>query len=161
MTRHQAESPEAAIRTLRLIGIALATGVTLFGAVSWVLLRGALAPPAEDPMLLYLWIALGTTMAAAAMVVWRGQVVPHLSRTGEAGDWRERAARIQTGAIITWSLVEMAALLGVVVYFLDGHALAGGGGVLLMWAALALTWPRMEWLQPERAPGRTPGRETR
>lgn len=147
-------SPEAAIRIMRMIGLALGVGVTLFAVAAWLLQQGAVAAPAEPPLTMYLWMAFATSLAAGSLVVWRGRVVPHIEPPAGEADWRARAARIQAGLIITWALVEAAALFGVVVYFLDGHVLPVAGGVALMWVALALTWPRGEWLERESAAGR-------
>jgi F0F1-type ATP synthase membrane subunit c/vacuolar-type H+-ATPase subunit K len=141
------------LRAMRLIGVALATGVTLFAGVAW-LIQPAAPPAPADPTLLYLWIAISTTLAAVAMIVWRGRVAPYLERSEAETDWRPRAERIQGGLILTWALVEAAALMGVVVYFVEGHALAGFGGVVLMWGALAMTWPKEAWLQPDGEAGR-------
>lgn len=148
-------SPDAAIRLLRLIGVALAVGVTMFAVVAWLVQQGAGQAPGDDPVTLYLWLALTTSLAAASLVAWRGMVVPHLATGRHSGTWQERAGRIQTGVIITWALVEAAALLGVLAYFLDGRLLPAAGGVALMWSAIALTWPRTEWLSTtEHAGGR-------
>jgi hypothetical protein len=141
------------VGAMRLIGVALATGVTLFAVVAW-LIQPATPPSPVDPTLLYLWIAVATTLAAVAMIVWRGRVVPYLERPGAETDWGPRAERIQGGLIVTWALVEAAALMGVVVYFMEGHAVAGFGGVALMWGALAMTWPREAWLEPGGEAGR-------
>jgi F0F1-type ATP synthase membrane subunit c/vacuolar-type H+-ATPase subunit K len=147
-------TPEAALRVMRMIGLALGAGVTMFAVAAWVIQPGAAATPSDPPLMLYLWIAMATTLAAGSLVVWRGRVVPHLASASGGADWRERADRIQAGLVITWALVETAALFGVVVYFLDGQVLPIAAGVALMWVALAMTWPRAEWLEPERATDR-------
>jgi F0F1-type ATP synthase membrane subunit c/vacuolar-type H+-ATPase subunit K len=152
MAPPRTESPVASIRVMRLIGVALAAGVSLFAVVVWILRQDGQTPPAGEPALLYLWIAFATSLAAASMVVWRGRVVPHLDRSATS-DWRPRAGRIQSGLVITWALVEAAALFGVVVYFVAGHGLAGVGGVVLMWAAVVFTWPRADWLTTGGATG--------
>lgn len=141
-------SPGAAIAMMRIIGIALGLGVTFFAAVAWLVQGQAGSPRPPSPTLLYLWIAAATTLAAASIILWRGNVVPRIEKPAPDEDWRARARSIQTGLIISWALVEAAALFGVVLYFLEGHALAGGLGVLMMWAAVGLTWPREEWLGP-------------
>jgi F0F1-type ATP synthase membrane subunit c/vacuolar-type H+-ATPase subunit K len=150
MTTTSHSSPDDAIRVLRLIGLALGGGVTMFAVVAWLVQQGAAGALGDDPLTLYLWLALTTSLAAASLVAWRGMVVPHLAdgRAGhrDARPWQERAGRIQSGVIITWALVEAAALFGVIAYFLDGRMGPAVGGVALMWSAIALTWPRTEWL---------------
>jgi hypothetical protein len=139
-----------AIRTMRAIGVALAGGVTLFAVIAWLLHRRNPPLAGGGPAILYVWIAVATSLTAASMVWWRGNVVP-LIHPPRHGDWRRRAAEIQTGLVVSWALVEAGALFGVVVYFLEGTGLAGALGVAMMWAALALTWPRREWLAEESA----------
>lgn len=140
------ESAGAAIAAMRLIGLAMGAGVTLFAAVVWMLHRDTPPPQPPAPALLYLWIAIATSLAAASMVLWRGKVVPLIEGRAGGDDWRGRARSLQTGVIVTWAIVEAAALFGVVLYFLQGHGLAGALGVAMMWAAVLLTWPREEWL---------------
>jgi hypothetical protein len=137
-------TPQDALRTMRLIGISMAAAVTLFAAITFFLHRQDGSAPAGVPLILYVWVAVATSLTAASMILWRGNVVPHLDRPERP--WRERAGGIQTGLILTWALVEAAALFGVVVFFLSGIRLAGLLGVAMMWAALVLTWPRPEWL---------------
>jgi hypothetical protein len=145
-------TPRDALRVMRIIGIALAAGVTTFAAVAWMMhLQSPPAPP-DGPLILYLWLAIATSLIAASMILWRGRVVPILEEPASE-DWRQRAAAIQRGLIISWALIEAAALFGVGVYFLTGFVLAGGVAVALMWAAVGLTWPREDWLATAR---RTP-----
>ena len=73
-------------------------------------------------------------------------MAPIIARPHQEAEWRPRAAAIQTGVIICWAILEGAALVGEVIYFLTGHALSGLLGVLLIWGGIALTWPKQEWL---------------
>jgi hypothetical protein len=142
-------NPRDALRVMRMICLALAAGVTTFAGVAWFI--HLQAPPAapRGPALLYLWIAVATSMVAISMILWRGRVVPILEAPASE-EWRQRAAELQSGLVMTLALVEAAALFGVVVYFLTGFVLAGGVAVALMWAAVALTWPREDWLATAR-----------
>lgn len=146
MSMSRAATPADALRTMRTIGLALAAGVTSFAALTWFLHRETPPAPADASWLVYLWIAIGTSLVAASMVAWRGLAVPWIEGPETGADWRTRAARIQSALVVCWSLVEAAALFGVVVYFLYGTVLPGMLGVFIMWAALALTWPQPEWL---------------
>jgi hypothetical protein len=145
-------NPRDALRVMRMIAVALAGGVTTFAAIVWFMHLQAPPGRPDGPALLYLWIAVATSVVAISMILWRGRVVPILEAPASE-EWRQRAADIQSGLVITLALVEAAALFGVVVYFLTGFALAGGVAVAMMWAAVALTWPREEWLATAR---RTP-----
>jgi hypothetical protein len=145
-----------ALRTMRAIGLAMAGAVTIFAAIALLLHRQSPPPAANGSLMLYVWIAVATSLAAASMVWWRGNVVPLLDDAGHT-DPRSRAAALQTGLVVCWALVEAGALFGVAVYFLEGAGLAGALGVAMMWSALAVTWPRPEWLAT-RDPARDPAR---
>lgn len=134
-----------ALRTMRAIGLFLAGGVTVFALIALLLHRQSPPPAGDGPLILYVWIAVATSLTAASIVWWRGNVVPLIDGS-DPRDWRARAPAIQTGLVVAWALVEAGALFGVVVYFLEGAALAGALGVAMMWAALAATWPRADWL---------------
>lgn len=136
---------------LRLIGISLGVGVAVLAIAAWVVQRGATQPPVENSVMVYVWIAFATSLTAGSLVVWRGMVVPHLDAARPDGPWQARAERVQTGLIITWALVEAAALFGVIVYYVSGQVLPAAGGLVLMGAALALSWPRREWLSADPA----------
>ena len=141
-------SPDQAILMMRIIGISLGTGVTLFAAVSWFLHQqpGAMEPGFDADLAFNGFLALFLLAGLGAIAVWRLRVAPVLSRPKEKAEWQARASSIQTGLIITWALIEGAALFGEVIYFLTGHVLAGALGVLLIWTAIGLTWPKKEWL---------------
>jgi hypothetical protein len=146
MDMRAAHDPKSAIRNLRVTGLAMAGGITVFAAVAWFLHRASPPAPADGPWILYLWIAAATSLIAASMMVWRATAVRWIERPDPATDWQARAAGISNGLVISWALVEGAALFGVVVYFLFGSVLPGLLGVFVMWAALAFTWPQPEWL---------------
>jgi hypothetical protein len=134
-----------AIRVLRMIGLSMAGAVTAFALVALFLNRHAPPQPGGGSPMLFIWIAVATSLAAASMVWWRGNAVPLIDRPRQS-DWRARATALQTALVVTWALVEAGALFGVVVFFLEGAWAAGALGVTMIWAALALTWPREEWL---------------
>lgn len=141
-------SPEQAILMMRIIGISLGTGVTLFAFVSWFLhqQQGGMTSEIDPSLAFNGFLALFLLAAAGAMSVWRTRVAPIIQRPREETEWQARASAIQTGVIITWAIVEGAALAGEVVYFLTGYTLAGVLGVILIWAGVGLTWPKREWL---------------
>ncbi|MDX1674180.1 MAG: hypothetical protein R3314_05185 [Longimicrobiales bacterium] len=141
-------SPEQAILMMRIIGISLGTGVTLFAFVSWFLHReqGPIATEFDASLFFNGFVALFLIAGLGALFVWRTRVAPVIQRPTEETHWRPRAAAIQTGVIIAWALLEGAALVGEVVYFLTGHWVAGLMGVLLIWGGIGLTWPKRGWL---------------
>jgi len=139
-------TPQDALRTMRAIGVALCGAVALFALTAWWVHREAPPLPADGPWIFYVWVAFATSLAAASMVFWRGNVVPLIDRPASDADWRDRAGRVQTGLVICWSLVEAAALFGVVVYFIDGVAPAAAMGIAMICGAVAITWPRESWL---------------
>ena len=147
MSRDAHGSSAQALLALRIIGASLGAGVTLFAGVSWfVQQEGGPFATAGDPVLITnLFIGLALIAAAAALGVWRSRVVPRVRQQAE--DWAERATLIQTPVIITWAILEAAAMAGVAVYFLYGTGIAAIIGVALMWLGLAATWPRAEWFE--------------
>lgn len=146
MPRHTAATPRDALRAMRAIGIALCAAAALLALVASVIHRQAPPLPADGPWIFYVWVAFATSLAAAAIVLWRGTVVPLIDRPAAAEGWRERAARIRTGLVICWGLIETAAIFGVVVYVRDGVALGAALGIIMICGAVALTWPRDAWL---------------
>jgi hypothetical protein len=142
-------SPEQAILMMRVIGLSLGTGVTLFAVVSWYLHQQ------DQPIGEFIYgsltyngaYAMAFLAALGALFVWRWRVAPVIEQSPRETDWRARAAALRTGLILTWALLEGGALVAEVVYLLTGHGVAGVLGVVLIWAGLALTWPRQEWLQ--------------
>lgn len=141
-------SPDQAILMMRIIGLSLGTGVTLFAAVSWFLhqQQGPVGPAIDSSLAFNGFLLLLALASVGAALVWRWRVASVIERRGRETEWRPRAAAIQTGVIITWALLEGAALAGEVVYFLTGNALAGLLGVLLIWVGIGLTWPKRAWL---------------
>jgi hypothetical protein len=141
-------SPDQAILMMRIIGISLGTGVTLFAFVGWFLHQQQDAITTDlDPGLAFNgFLVMFLLATAGAIFVFRRRVAPIIERPKRDADWQARAAEIQTGLIITWALVEGGALVGEVVYFLTGNAVAGVVGVLLIWGGVLATWPKREWL---------------
>lgn len=141
-------SPDQAILMMRIIGLSHGTGVTLFAGVSWFLhqQQGAASSQIDSSLAFNGFLAMLLLATVGAVLVWRWRVAPVLQRRHQETEWQPRAAAIQTGVIITWAILEGAALVGEVVYFLTGNGLAGLLGVLLIWTGIALTWPRREWL---------------
>lgn len=142
-------SPGQAIVLLRIIGLSLASGVTLFAFVSWYLHQQ------QNPVgeLVYgslnynAAIAMALLAAIGAFSVWRWRVAPLLEPASRETDWRARASAIQTGVIIVWALLEAGALVDGVVYLLTGNGLAGILSVGLIWVGVAFTWPKASWLE--------------
>jgi F0F1-type ATP synthase membrane subunit c/vacuolar-type H+-ATPase subunit K len=139
-------TPDQALRVTRIIGLALAAGVTLFALVTWGLQRENATSGTGDASLFFtVWVAFAAASAVGATLFWRIRVAPILEGSPPAPGPARRIEALQTGLIICWALIEGAALFGVVVYLLFGNATAGAGAVALMWIALALTWPKREW----------------
>ncbi len=140
------DSPQAAIKTMRVIGVAIASGVTAAALVAWSVQRGGPPPPTATPALFYVWIAVATSLLAASMILWRGNVVPLIQRPALGSAWRKRARKIQTGVVVSWLVVGGGAIFGVILCFAWGIWQAGALGAAMMWITLAITWPRDEWL---------------
>lgn len=140
-------TPEQALLTVRIIGASLGIGVTLFAAVSWYLHRtGASADVGGGTLMFNAMLAAALGAAVAGTLFWRARVAPLIERPVPREDWLAHAGEVQTSVIIVWGLMEGAALLAEVVYFLYGSPFAGALGVAAIWVTLALTWPKREWL---------------
>lgn len=145
-------SPREALLTFRIIGFALGLGVTLFAGVStFIHLTGRPAAAGEVASIMTTaMIGVAAAAVIGAIIFWRARVAP-LIESPSTGDWRTRAMALQTAVIIVWALVEGAAFFAEVVYFLYGDLLAGVLGLVLIWVALGLTWPRSSWLASGRS----------
>ncbi len=141
-------SPEQAILMMRIIGLSLGTGVTLFAFVSWFMHQqdNPIGDFVYGDLAYNGFLALAVLVSLGALFFWRVRLAPLLEEPTREGDWQARAARIQTGLIITWALVEGGALVGEVVYFLTGNWVAGVLGLVLIWGGVLMTWPKQEWL---------------
>jgi hypothetical protein len=141
-------SPEQAILLLRIIGLSLGLGVTLFAAVSWYLQQQNPVGTVVQGSLYYNAAILMAFLAAlGAFLAWRWRVAPILERQTSETDWRTRSGEIQAAVMTTWALLEAGALVDEVIYFLTGIGFAGALGVALIWAGIGLTWPKANWLQ--------------
>lgn len=130
---------------LRLIGASLGMGVTAFALVAWYVWRqGPAVHATPDPSLMFtvMWV-LALAGIATATALWRSRVTPLLEAAGT--DRVARAEALRTTVIMVWAVIEAPALFAVVVYYLYDIPLAGVLGVVLIWGALALTWPRRDW----------------
>lgn len=142
-SRGPAPGPRQALLTLRIVGVSLGLGVTLFAFVGWFAGLNTDNRPADLGLLFGTFLIVAVLALAAAVLFWRARVVPLLAQTG---DWSARFPGLQTSVIIVWALIEAPALLAEVVYFLYGDILTGALGLAVMWIGLAVTWPRRSWV---------------
>jgi hypothetical protein len=127
-----AKSAATDTNTVRLIHLSLILGVLLFLAVALFVRTGPAA--VTDPRLPLLLVVVGVPMLILAQVL-SSRIAPR--RTGEPSVvwWQANLTR----AIVVWSLVEGAALLGIVGFWLTGNrlplALTAAGIVLFVVSA--------------------------
>lgn len=151
MQRSDARKDLGSLATTRLIAAALIGGVTVFAVVAWVMVQAdgpmSASPAGGADVMLYAWAAASLAAVAAAVVLWRLKVSPLLEspRSTEAAPGRDM--ELQTGLIMTWAILEGAALFGVVVYLLHGVLLPYAVGLLLVWLGIGLTFPRSGWFR--------------
>jgi hypothetical protein len=177
-TSELAERLKPAIMTLRVIVIALATGVVAFAVAAIVIRMQQAAAPANDAagLLTILGIAAapvafllsrflpGLIVAKARRQIAGGQYgVPAESNPNQAsgpqsgmvqlGDDGKLFTVFQTKTIISAALVDGAAFLNIVAFLLGGSLIALGLGLLLALAIVSL-FPRMsrvlEWIEAQR-----------
>jgi hypothetical protein len=120
MTAQRVSDPPA--KTVRLLHLALVTGVILFALISHFVLRQTMADSHEvSPNLLRILLALAVLACAASLLLQRR--IPRRQRDDSADlFWRTALAP----ALIMWSAIEMASLLSVYLYALTGSQAAIG-----------------------------------
>lgn len=140
-------TPSQALLAFRTIGASLGVGVTLFALVSaFTHQQGDVYQADVDATLMFnLMLALALGGILAAIVFWRARVAPLIERPTPEHRREAGASELQTNVIIVWALVEAPSIFAVLVYFLYENLLAGILGVVMIWTALALTWPRRDW----------------
>ncbi len=144
-----AEGARAAQTTALIIGLSLASGVTAFALIAFLMQRGGVAPRGSDPdfarIMIYAWAGLTAVTLTAAVLFWRARVEPLV--TGVQRYPNMRMKELTSNLIICWSLIETASLFGVTIYFLTGILWIGALSVVFIWAAMLATWPRLSWYQ--------------
>lgn len=131
-------------RNTSLIAIALLIGQLAFVAVSWFLYSSGQRTPSGEPALnimTSIWIALAFSMLAVAFVFKQRivtQAESSLNRTVAPAD-------VQNQAIIMLALLESAGLMGIVVYFLDGHPQVLYAVLAYIVISAVLFFPRRDW----------------
>jgi hypothetical protein len=107
---------------VRLIHLALVTGVILFALISYFVLRQSLGNSHEvSPNLLLILLALAVLACAASLLLLRR--IPRRQRDVSADLFWTTA---MTPALIMWWPIEMASLLSVLLYALTGSQAAIG-----------------------------------
>lgn len=127
-----------------LILASLPIVVTLFAGVAYWLRRGSAASSVAP--LTAVW-AVGTVVSLfVAFVIWHRIVRLHVPASGFQNDPEPGSLnRLQTGLIICMAVVEGMALFGIILYLLGGGPIPAVTGVVMIWAALLLLWPRRGW----------------
>lgn len=134
----------------RIIAVALASGVAVFWIVGWVWTEGGRVGIAPETLALNvaLWIlagALATGLLAALAV--RGRVVAMVEEAlrAERALSAQEIGAVQTNLIISWTLLEVPALLSGVLFLLLAETAILGLAVPVYALGVALTFPRSEW----------------
>lgn len=177
-TNDLTERLKPAIMTLRIIVMALTTGVVAFAITAIVIRRQQAAAPANDAdgLLTTLGIAavpvaflLSRFLPGIFVAKARGQIASgqfgfpsesNLAQTGgpqsslvQLGDDGKLFTVYQTNTIISAALLDGAAFLNIVAFLLGGSLIALGLGLLLALAIVAM-FPRVsrvvEWIEAQR-----------
>lgn len=152
---HPTRPPAPALLLLRLIGASMGVAVTMLAMLAWSanqLDAGVRAP--MDPTLMFtLVVALALGAVIAAIAMWRARVEPLIAGGRGSDDPVARVGSIQNNVIIVWAIIEGPALFAVIVHYLYHAPLAGAVGVVLIWGALAATWPKREWFEGDSSDG--------
>jgi hypothetical protein len=138
-------SPAGRLFTMQIIAASLVAGAGLCLGVM-VLLRqqGAAPPPADPPVLTYVAVVMAVAMLAAHLVVPGAVVSAGLRRLSESrppgGPPADLLGLYQAGLIVRLALLESAALMGAITYFLEGTTVSLVVSLVLI-AVMALHFP--------------------
>lgn len=152
-------APDTAFRHVRIIAAGLALSPTAVAVVAWVVTNGGAVPVASSAAgladtLFLAWLVLTAGAVAAAVVMWRKKVEPVAWRARESRERPAdvRAARLVTGLILVWALIEGPAMLGVVLFLLQGLQNVLVTSLAVLWVGMVITRPRAEWFETTRVP---------
>ena len=127
MSQRPSTTPDAAVRNLAIIRIAILAGILLFGAVIWFVQRDPGWTPSAPQF----------PVEPIAMALWAAAIVGVLAVRTAWGRTTEVKRRVHF-AIMAIAIAEAPALFGAVVYFLTGDARLYLTGVFLMLTTLLL-----------------------
>jgi len=138
-------SPDYAYKTIRSIAFSFIAGATIFAFLSIWLNEGGgrIAPDVYD----YVWLVIALLLIGSAVSLWRRKVIPLLPRGGVHSVPPETTvmAGVQTGLIIVWVPLELAALAGLELYFLRESYIGLMVGLGVVWIGVLSTRPRRAW----------------
>jgi hypothetical protein len=139
-------------RTSAMIAGALIIGQLAFAGVAWFLYNsGSRVPSGEELLnvLTYVWIGLSFGVLAMGFVM-RQRIVADAEQQGlvSASADRTDPAQVQTRVITTLAMLESAGLLGIAVYFIQGHPQVLYAAVGYIVIAAIFFFPRREWFGP-------------
>lgn len=136
----------------RIVYFALLQGVVLIWAIAYFLTSGGAAPfgdgfPISTPSLIILYLLSAVGGLAAALHFRRKSRAIHESArsTGAAAPSGEAVAQIQTNMIISWAILEGAAIVGAVLFLIAGPMEILYTAAVIYVIGLVLTAPRREW----------------
>lgn len=134
----------AMFRTSASLGFAMANGAFLFSLVALYLNRGA--GVWEVTTLGQVWMGVASLCLVASRYFWSRKVAPelppvHPGRT----EWRSNASALNTGLILVWAPLELAALFGLILYQLSESYVGLVGGLGFVFFGVFLTRPRRHW----------------
>ncbi len=105
------EDVELRIRTLRTLWAALFMSIIFYYVLTFFVTRPEDREPNETLFLVLLFIALTTTLISFVIK----------SKLLNQAVERQQVQLVQQGYIVTWALTEVAALLGLIDYFVTGN----------------------------------------
>jgi hypothetical protein len=124
---------------LRIIHVALLLSAITITGIIWVISRmpNASPPPSEAThLILYVGLAVGALALGLAVMVWRS--IPTFALPMDPTAWARAAV---PRMVVAWAMLEGAAVVGGVTYFVTGNAIACGGLSAVAIVALAIHSP--------------------
>jgi hypothetical protein len=131
---------------------ALIMGQLTFAGVAWFLYSsGSRTTSGEEVLniLTYVWIALSFAVLALGFMM-RQRILADVEQRGlvTASADRSDPAQVQNRVITTLAMLESAGLVGIAVYFIQGHPQVLYAALGYIVIAAIIFFPRREWFGP-------------
>jgi hypothetical protein len=149
MSPPQAMTPELALRTARILALAMPLGVLSLWAVAWYLTSTGSAPLSPGSVdartAAYAWTGLAVAGLAGALFFRNRAVGAIESARPEDRGTPAVLGQVNSFLIIAWALLEAPGLLAGIIYLLLGLDAVLLYALPIYLVGLALTFPRAEW----------------
>ena len=142
---------EQALKTARIVCVAIVVAVVLYGVVAWWLVRSVTVEPVDPGTANFLrqvFVAVMLIGVLGWMVIWGRARTPAPSTDARPEVELRQGPRGVVGKLITaYAFLEAVGLVGATVHLLTGSVPALVAGVAVVALGAWLSWPREEWFE--------------